>query len=239
MTETNIYYPTHENPFVVTDNYIFTPICSRGYTGAQIIKIVLEELVDKSNIRDPYGITADPKFVYDGEWYFSKDIGWEFKTNNNEDYKKIIYPTDVTVYSETDEFEKVFGYKRCDSLQNVQTQIMKKMGMTSINRPNLFYTMAIEYFVWNFYTDKQKVFILLSMDEKELDAVKKNLKPSDILLVIRSYNEVAYPSQKYHKYPIINTNIQQWEFSPKTLILPFSENAYKLFYCKLKGYFKK
>jgi hypothetical protein len=218
--ETNIYFPTPENPFVVTNDMIITPVCTRGYTGAQIISMVLEELMDKSNIRDPYGISADPKFVFDGQWCYNDDNhSWKFETNNSEDYTKIIKSTDVTIYSVTDEFEKAFGFKRNEKMQNVQTRIMNLMGVTSFVGPDLFYTKAIEYMVWNFPTDRQKVFILITMDDKELDAVKKNIRPEDIIVVIRSYNEVAYPPQK--------------------LFAPYSESVYKCFYKKIKQYFVK
>jgi len=221
MTTNNIFYPTHLTPFLIKDDYIFTPICTKGYTGAQIIKIVLEKIINKENIRNPYGITADPKYAFKGEWIKINDK-WTYHTSNDEDFTTVVQQTDVTLYSENDEFEGFFGFKRCDELQNVQTQIMKEMNLSKIIGPSFHYFNEIIKRVWNFKTDKKKIFILLTMDDKELDIVKKNINFQDIIVVIQSYNEVAYP-------PLDNENS----------IKPFSKEAYKNFYDKIFKYFIK
>jgi len=193
-----IFTPTPGDPFVVKPEYIITPICSRGYTGALIIRIILEQMLGPGNVRKHYGITADPEFV------FANDM------------EGIIVATDVTEYDVNDEFEQAMGFKRNATLHNIQTVILKQMRTDTIMGPNKTYAKLIKYNVWKFPTNKQKVFILMTMDQKEIDATVKNLSETDILVIFRCYNEVAYP---------INGS------------KPFSKEAYTAFINKVKQYF--
>lgn len=192
----NIIYPTASNPFIINRNQIITPICTRGYTGAVVIKLVLEKMIGVENVRAPYGITADPEFA---------------STDN-------ITRTDVTVTESNDEFEKVFGYRRNDRLQNAQTIIIDQLnaaGITNISRNNETYCEYISKNVWNFRSDKQRVFILMTMCKHEINAAVKNITDTDILVIFHSYNTIAYPPYA----------------------LSFSEKAYRLFVDKVNDYF--
>lgn len=202
MSLIKIFYPTGDNPFVLSRDQIITPICTRGYTGAPVIKLVLQELLScNNNIRNPYGITADPKFVF---------------VNDDAINNAIINKSDVTLYSKEDEFEKVFGFVRNDNLQNAQTIIMNEMSVSKIIGYNKDYCDAIKKRIWNFQSDKQRVFILMTMDEREIAATVENLVETDILVIFKSYNLVAYPPNGEK---------------------PFSVNAYKTLINKIKKYF--
>src|SRR5271154_2146925 len=100
-----IFTPTPDNPFIINDQQIITPICTRGYDGALIIKIILQKMIGLENVRDQYGISADPQF---GD--------------------AMVNTTDVTIKDATDEFNKVFGYDRSEQHQNVQTKILQQLG---------------------------------------------------------------------------------------------------------------
>lgn len=189
----NIYYTTPRHPFNYDKNQIITPICSRGYTGALILKLFLQ---NKIEVRDQYGIIADPKF--------------------SENTIKIS-DFDVTIFQENDEFEKVFGHKRNDNCQNIQTQIMKQMHVDKITFPNEEYNKLIMEKVWKFPTNKTKIFLLMTMDQREIDATIENLSTNDILVIFQSYNEVAYP--------------------PNPNIKAFSKKAYLDFIEKIEKYF--
>ena len=195
MISENLIYPNEFKPFIISKNQIITPICTRGYTGAVVIKLVLEKMIGQDHVRSPYGIIADPKFG-----------------NSND----IIERIDVTQYDACDEFEKVFGFTRNKNIHNAQTIVMDEINIYNPVRNNKIYYDAIQRYVWKFPTDKQKVFIIMTMDEKEIRAVMNNLEKTDILVIFSSYNLVAYPQNG---------------------IVPFSVEAYMELINKIKKYF--
>jgi hypothetical protein len=123
-----IFYANPTSPFKINQRHVITPICTRGYTGALVIKLVLQQLVGTDNVRDQYGISADPKFVFA-----------DSETSNCDE--KIITITDVATLPQNldppyactnDEFESVFGFPRNNHVQNVQTKIIRSMNKSVI-----------------------------------------------------------------------------------------------------------
>lgn len=184
-----IFYADPTNPFKINPRQIITPICTRGYTGALVIKLVLQQLVGINNVRDQYGISADPKFVFNDP-------------ASGDSSMKIIAMTDVATLPQfldppyqcdNDEFEKVFGFPRSNRVQNSQTKIIRNMNMQAIVGYNESYCAEIKNIVWNFATELDRVFILMTVADREINAAIANLDDNDTLVIFRSYNEVAYP----------------------------------------------
>lgn len=175
----NIHYSTKKNPFIIRDCHIVTPICTRGYTGAPILKIILKKIgVNANNIRNPYGIIADPKYV-----------------DPNVDFTFVVKKS-VSSRVEGDEFVNVFEDINNSNLQNFQTIILEEMNVSQIERTESIYVSNIVNRVWNFSIDnckEQRVFIIMSMDDNEINTVIKNVTSCDIIVVLKTYNLALYP----------------------------------------------